>query len=55
MSNDATIDAEVSQRKNSSFGKLSQKLWKRHNIRIDTNIAVAVVLRLSILLYGYET
>ena len=58
MSNGATIDVEVSHhifQANSGFGKLSQKLWKRHDIRINIKIAVYKAVVLSILLYGCET
>ena len=58
MFNDATIDAEVSQRifkADSGFGKLFQQLCKRHDIWIDTKIAVYKAVVLSILLYGFKT
>jgi endonuclease/exonuclease/phosphatase family metal-dependent hydrolase len=58
LSSDSTIASEVSSRlskASSAFGKLSIRLWKRHDIKLKTKIDVYKAVILPTLLYACET
>ena len=58
LSNNATVDADVSHRiskASAAFGKLYNRLWQRHEIKLTTKVAVYKVVVLSVLLYGCES
>ena len=43
LSNNATVDADVSHRiskASAAFGKLYNRLWQRHEIKLTTKVAV---------------
>ena len=58
LSNNATVDADVSHRitkASAAFGKLYNRLWQRHEIKLTTKVAVYKTVVLSVLLYGRES
>jgi hypothetical protein len=58
LSSDTSIDSEISSRISKAslaFGRLDQRLWKRHEISLTTKLSVYRAIVLSILLYGCET
>ena len=58
LSNDATIDHEISQRiskASASFGRLTHRLWSDRGIRLSTKVKVYQAVVISTLLYGCET
>ena len=58
LSVDTTLATEVSCRiskASSAFGKLSRKLWNRHDIKLTTKISVYKAAILPTLLYGCES
>ena len=58
LSNDAQLDKEITNRiskASSSFGALSDKVWKQHGIKTLTKVSVYKAVVLSNLLYGCET
>lgn len=58
LSVDTTLASEVSCRiskASSAFGKLSKRLWKRHDIKLQTKTSVYKAVILPTLLYGCET
>ena len=57
MSNDASADAEITARiaqATSAFGRLTKRLWKNRNIRLDTKISVYRAAVVTSLLFGCE-
>ena len=55
LSSDALIDKEVIyriSRASISFGRLSDRVWKQHGIKLDTKIQVYKAVVLSNQLYG---
>ena len=58
VSSNATHDAEITARigkATSAFGRLTKRLWKNRNIRIDTKISVYKAAVVTSLLFGCET
>ena len=58
LSNNATVDADVSHRiskASAAFGKLYNRLWQRHEIKLTTKVAVYKAVVLSVLYYGCES
>ena len=58
VSSDASHDAEIAARiakANSAFGRLTKRLWKNRNIRVDTKISVYKAAVITSLLFGCET
>ena len=58
MSCDGSLDDEITNRISKAsvaFGRLTNRLWKSHDIRITTKISVYRVAVLSALMYGCET
>ena len=54
LSNNATVDADVSHRiskASAAFGKLCNRLWQRHEIKLTTKVAVYKAVVVSVLLY----
>ena len=57
VSNDASADAEITARiaqATSAFGRLTKRLWKNRNIRLDTKISVYRAAVVTSLLFGCE-
>ena len=57
VSNDASADAEITARiaqATSAFGRLTKRLWKNRNIRLDTKISVYRATVVTSLLFGCE-
>ena len=58
LSDDCSIDEEVNKRINkasAAFGGLYKRVFKNHNLRLATKIAVYRTVCLNVLLYGCET
>jgi hypothetical protein len=58
VSKDASADAEIAARiakATAAFGRLSKRLWKNRNIRVDTKISVYKAAVVTSLLFGCET
>ena len=58
MSHNGSLDEEVTQRISKAsvaFGRLSNRLWKSHDVKLNTKINVYKAAVLSSLLYGCET
>ena len=58
LARNASLDSEISARlakASTAFGRLQQRLWKEHGIRLETKVAVYKAVVLSSLLYGCET
>src|SRR2546425_9466147 len=58
LSNDALLDKEITNRiskASSSYGMLSDRVWKQHGIKTLTKISVYKAVLLSNLLFGCET
>src|SRR3989442_3112437 len=58
LSNDALLDKEISNRiskASSSYGMLSDRVWKQHGIKTLTKVSVYKAVVLSNLLFGCET
>ena len=58
VSNNASHDAEITARiakATSAFGRLTKRLWKNRNIRVDTKISVYKAAVVTSLLFGCET
>ena len=58
VSKDSSHDAEITARiakANSAFGRLTKRLWKNRNIRVDTKISVYKAAVITSLLFGCET
>ena len=58
LSRTATIDAEINNRiskASSAFGRLSEKVWERRAISLETELKVYRAVVLTTLLYGSET
>ena len=57
VSNDASADAEITARiakATAAFGRLTKRLWKNRNIRLDTKISVYRASVVTSLLFGSE-
>ena len=57
-SNDASLDAEISARiakATAAFGRLTKRLWKNRNVRLDTKISIYRASVVTSLLFGSET
>src|SRR5437867_7520408 len=58
LSNDALLDKEITNRiskASSSYGMLSDRVWKQHGIKTLTKVSVYKAVVLSNLLFGCET
>ena len=58
VSRDASHDAEITARiarATAAFGRLTKRLWKNRNIRVDTKISVYRAAVVTSLLFGCET
>ena len=58
VTSDASHDAEITARiakATSAFGRLTKRLWKNRNIRVDTKISVYKAAVTTSLLFGCET
>ena len=58
LTSDAKANEDINSRiakASAAFGRLRNRLWDEHGIRIDTKISVYVAVVLTILLYGCET
>ena len=58
ISDDAQLDHEIERRiakASSSFGRLKDRVWKSHDIKLETKIALFKAVVISMLLYGGET
>ena len=58
VSRDASADAEIAARiakATAAFGRLTKRLWKNRNIRVDTKISVYKAAVVTSLLFGCET
>ena len=58
LSTDLTIDGELRSRiakANFAFGRLEQRVWNNHSLKLCTKISVYRAMVLSALLYGCET
>ena len=58
ISNDATVTKDVDSRlakASSSFGRLQQRVWRNHSLRMSTKILVYRAAVVSTLLYGSES
>ena len=58
ISNDASVDAEITARiakATAAFGRLTKRLWKNRDIRLNTKISVYRSVVLTSLLFGCET
>ena len=58
ISNDATVSKDLDNRlskANSSFGRLSKRVWQSHSLRLSTKIQVYTAVAVSTLLYDAET
>ncbi len=58
LSNDAQLDKEITNRvskASSSYGMLSDRVWKQHGIKTLTKVSVYKAVVLSNLLFGCET
>ena len=58
LTSDAKADKDINSRiakASAAFGRLRNRLWDEHGIRLDTKISVYVAVVLTILLYGCET
>ena len=58
VSNDALPDAEITSRiakATAAFGRLTKRLWKNRNIRVDTKVSVYKAAVVTSLLFGCET
>ena len=58
MSNSATIDEEINRRlarASASFGRLSDRVWKRRGLTSETKLKIYHAVVLPSLLYGSET
>ena len=58
LSNDAQMDADIKARiskASSAYGRLQEKLWKPHGIKLNKNIKVYRATVLTTLLHGAET
>ena len=58
ISNDASIDKDVDNRlaikASGSFGRLKNRVWKNHSLRLSTKILVYKAVVITTLLYGSE-
>ena len=58
VSNNASADAEVTSRiakATAAFGRLTKRLWKNRDIRVDTKVSVYKAAVITSLLFGCET
>ena len=58
VSNNASADAEVTARiakATAAFGRLTKRLWKNRDIRVDTKVSVYKAAVITSLLFGCET
>ena len=58
LTSDAKADEDINSRiakASAAFGRLRNRLWDEHGIRLDTKISMYVAVVLTILLYGCET
>ena len=58
LSNDAQMDEDIKARiskASSAYGRLQEKLWKPHGIKLNKNIKVYRAAVLTTLLHGAET
>ena len=58
VSNDTSPDAEITSRigkATSAFGRLTKRLWRNRNIRVDTKVSVYKAAVVTSLLFGCET
>ena len=58
ISNDATVSKDLDNRlskANSSFGRLSKRVWQNHALRLSTRIQVYRAVVVPTLMYGAET
>ena len=58
ISNDATVSKYLGNRlsrASSSFGRLSQKVWQSHSLRLSMKLQVYRVVVIPILLYDAKT
>ena len=58
ISSDATVSKDLDNRlskANSSFGRLSKRVWQSHSLRLSTKIQVYTAVAVSTLLYDAET
>ena len=57
LKSDAKADEDINSRiakASAAFGRLRNRLWDEHGIRLDTEISVYVAVVLTVLLYGCE-
>ena len=58
LSNDAQMDEDIQARiskASSAYGRLQERVWKSHGIRLNTKIKVYNAAVLTTLLYGAES
>ena len=58
ISDDAQLDHEIERRiekASSSFGRLKDRVWNGHDIKLETKITLFKAVVISTLLYGGET
>ena len=58
VSSDTSADAEITARiakATAAFGRLTKRLWKNRNIRVDTKVSVYKAAVVTSLLFGCET
>ena len=58
LSNDAQMDADIKTRiskASSAYGRLQERVWKPHGIKLNTKIKVYTATVLTTLLYGADT
>ena len=58
LSTDLTVRRELRTRvskASKAFGRLDSRVWKNHNLKMETKLAVYKAMVLSVLLYGSET
>ena len=58
ISSDATVSKDLDKRlsrANSSFGRLSKRVWQSHSLRLSMKLQVYRIVVIPILLYDAET